>query len=44
MNKENFPSIVKEETIMLGCTTPSKVFSNGMVEDIFKILFLVYVY
>jgi hypothetical protein len=44
VNKENFPSTVKEETIMLGCITPSKVSSNGMVEDLFKILFLVYVY
>ncbi len=44
MNKENFPSTIKEETIMLGCITPLEASSNGMVEDLLKILFLVYVY
>jgi hypothetical protein len=44
VNKENFPSTVKEKTIVLGCITPSKASLNGMVEDFFKFLFLVYVY
>jgi hypothetical protein len=35
VNKENFPSTVKEETIMLGYITPSEASSNGMVEDLF---------
>jgi hypothetical protein len=44
VNKENFPSTIKEETIVLGCTIPSEAFSNDMVEDLSKMLFLVYVY
>jgi hypothetical protein len=44
VNKENFSSTVKEEAIMLGCITPSEASSNGKVKDLFKILFLVYVY